>query len=393
MFTHAGELVQRFNMSVTPVDLSKIDIKSFARELDELRQQTLSQLSHEDLEHLKRLEKRGRISFWVGLLTGALLWNIISALLISFGLVTRWMVAHHVLHKGYDKVPDVPKRYTSGHFARGWRRFVDWFDWIYPEGWEHEHNILHHYDTGGRTDPDCVELHMEFLRKSSKPKLLKYLYVLVLACTWKWSYYAPQTMTVLTPKKVTRKTYPEMKRVTYRKLFKFEHPVIKELWLKCYLPFGLVHFVLLPLLFMPLGFQAVTNVFITRCLAEALTNIHTFMVIGPNHSGDDLYRFEEHFSNKEEFYLTQVLGSVNFKTGGDWNDHLHKWLNYQIEHHLFPDLPLRQYALIQPRVKEICIRHGVPYVQEGVLSRVKKLVDICVGNTSMQQLTSLKPVR
>ena len=26
------------------------------------------------------------------------------------------------------------------------------------------------------------------------------------------------------------------------------------------------------------------------------------------------------------------------------------WLNYQIEHHLFPDLPMRQYGLIQPRV-------------------------------------------
>ncbi len=33
----------------------------------------------------------------------------------------------------------------SQRFAQGKRRFIDWFDWILPEAWNYEHNILHHY--------------------------------------------------------------------------------------------------------------------------------------------------------------------------------------------------------------------------------------------------------
>jgi NADPH-dependent stearoyl-CoA 9-desaturase len=36
-------------------------------------------------------------------------------------------------------------------------------------------------------------------------------------------------------------------------------------------------------------------------------------------------------------------------------------LSFQIEHHLFPDLPAHRYAEIAPRVRAICERHGLPY--------------------------------
>jgi fatty acid desaturase len=74
---------------------------------------------------------------------------------------------------------------------------------------------------------------------------------------------------------------------------------------------------------------------------------------------------------------------VNFATGGDLNDFLHGFLNYQIEHHLFPDLPPRQYQRIAPRVRAICEKYGVPYRQEPVLERVRKLVAIAVGDASL----------
>ena len=43
-------------------------------------------------------------------------------------------------------------------------------------------------------------------------------------------------------------------------------------------------------------------------------------------------------------------------------------LSYQIEHHLFPDLPSNRYAEIAPRVREICERYGLPYTS-GSLPR------------------------
>ena len=50
--------------------------------------------------------------------------------------------------------------------------------------------------------------------------------------------------------------------------------------------------------------------------------------------------------------MRQVLGSTNFRTGGDVNDFLHGWLNYQIEHHLWPDLSPRQLQFAQPLTEE-----------------------------------------
>ncbi|HYH62466.1 MAG TPA: fatty acid desaturase, partial [Solirubrobacterales bacterium] len=36
-------------------------------------------------------------------------------------------------------------------------------------------------------------------------------------------------------------------------------------------------------------------------------------------------------------------------------------LGYQVEHHLFPDMPSSRYAQIAPRVKDICERYELPY--------------------------------
>ena len=36
-------------------------------------------------------------------------------------------------------------------------------------------------------------------------------------------------------------------------------------------------------------------------------------------------------------------------------------LSFQVEHHLYPDMPSTRYAEIAPRVKEICERYGLPY--------------------------------
>jgi hypothetical protein len=47
---------------------------------------------------------------------------------------------------------------------------------------------------------------------------------------------------------------------------------------------------------------------------------------------------------------------------------------------------MRKYQQIQPKVKEICERYGLPYAQEGVFKRARRLIDIMVGNTSMKRV-------
>ena len=47
---------------------------------------------------------------------------------------------------------------------------------------------------------------------------------------------------------------------------------------------------------------------------------------------------------------------------------------------------MRQYSRIQPQVKAICERHGIPYRQESVFRRFGRMLDVAVGRTSMREL-------
>ena len=116
-------------------------------------------------------------------------------------------------------------------------------------------------------------------------------------------------------------------------------------------------------------------------MSEAVANLHSFLVIVPNHSADDIYRFNEPHKSQGEFYLRQIMGSVNYCTGSDLIDAAQGFLNYQVEHHLFPNLPLSQYQKMQPIVKDLCTKYNIEYRQENVFKRVMMTADLMVGKT------------
>ena len=79
------------------------------------------------------------------------------------------------------------------------------------------------------------------------------------------------------------------------------------------------------------------------------------------------------------------MGTVNYSTGSDRLDFMNGWLNYQLEHHLFPNIPLSHYQKMQPLVKELCASYNLEYRQENVFIRIHKTIQMMVGNA-----TSLK---
>ncbi len=366
------------------INYAQVDKKQLAADIDEIKK-TIGKPTVEDLQHLKKVELWGRISAFIGYATAWIIpFNPISALLISTGNVSRWAnVAHPILHGAYDKVPEVPRQYTSKGFARGWRRLIDWVDWIEPAAWDYEHNKMHHYNLGEASDPDNIEINMEWLRNSNWPMWLRYTFIIVFASIWKIVYYAPNTLNMLINAEKRRKG--EAEDDTFIRLSAW-NPFAKDgrrLWLSCFLPYIGFRFVLLPMLFLPLGWDAVSNVLLTSLLAEALANFHSFLVIIPNHAADDIYRFEESGKSRGEFYLRQIIGTVNYNTGADHIDFFHGWLNYQVEHHLFPSLPLNHYQEMQPVVKEVCKKHNLPYRQENVFKRLKMTLDLMVGKSNL----------
>jgi len=359
------------------------DLLAFSSGLKALREQ-LGPPGAEDLAHLKKIERWGRTATALGLATAPIAPNPLSIAALSLGRFTRWtMIAHHVMHKGYDRVPDAPERYTSRGFARGRRRALDWFDWIVPQAWHQEHNVLHHYRLGEAADPDLVEHNLEWLRDKPWPKAVKLAIVGVLATVWKPAYYAPNTLMELHSAERRRAGNDDPITFADAGVFDPRTRLGRELLFKSWLPYAAWHFGALPAMYLPLGPIAMANVLINSVLAEVVTNLHTFTVITTNHAGDDMYRFEDKVSSKPDWQLRQILGSVNFRTGSDVNDFLHGWLNYQIEHHVWLDLSMLQYQRIQPAMKALCEEHGVPYAQQSVFTRLQKTLAIMIGDASM----------
>ncbi|MDP2310243.1 MAG: fatty acid desaturase [Pseudomonadota bacterium] len=354
-----------------------MDLDAFSNDLQALGAELRQECGEADLAHLRRMERWGRLCSLLGWATAWIAPNPVSILALSTGRFARWtMVGHHVGHRGYDRVGG-----PSGKgFGEGGRRLLDWFDWLVPAAWKHEHNVLHHYRLNEARDPDLVEENLRWLRESRWPLPARYLLVFFFALTWKWLYYAPNTIAELHREDDTLEA-PDVPRNVWT--WDPRSPAGRDLWLWSVLPFASVHFVLLPGLFLLVSPWAAFSVLLNQLLAELLTNLHSFLVIVPNHAGGDLYRFDTPARGKREFLLRQVLGSANFRTGGDLNDFAHGYLNYQIEHHLWPDLPMAAYQRAQPRVKALCARHGVPYVQESVWRRVARTVRVMVGEETM----------
>ena len=213
----------------------------------------------------------------------------------------------------------------------------------------------------------------------------KYLFVYVFATIWKLTYYAPNTLRILNNK--------DRKKQGLEETTEYElNPFSKNgsiLWKDYILPYFIFQFIILPLLFFPLGINAVLTVLSILVVAEIYANLHSFLVIVPNHSAEDIYQFETPHKTQGEYYLRQIMGSVNYNTGTDFKDFLHGFLNYQIEHHIFPNMPNSFLQKAQPVIKDICKKHNLEYRQESVFKRMKMTIDLMVGKTKVLRVEGI----
>jgi len=392
-----------------------MDYKAFRKEVHELGQRLSDGQGEADVNHLKRMILWSNLCGGVGIATmwmSSPIGRLLSIVGLSTWTCTRWtMIGHHICHGGYNRQDndELQGRFTAYGFAVGtvYRRVRDWLDWMLPEAWHVEHNNLHHYRLGESGDPDLVERNLEMMRDIPLPRALKYVAVAALAAMWKWYYYAPNTYKQLKIAEM-RKAGAVIDESEAHEAFTLPHvlfsPKLAGRWgtgpvdfmKKVMGPMLFLRFVVLPA---PLAlvrpafyWTAVTNLL----LADVLSNIHSFIIIATNHCGDDMYKFENSVVPRSgSFYMRAVTSSSNFRTANgvgkpvhgftaDVNDFLHGWLNYQIEHHAWPQLSMLSYQKAAPELREICERYRVPYIQQNVFRRLKKTADIMVGATSMR---------
>ena len=97
--------------------------------------------------------------------------------------------------------------------------------------------------------------------------------------------------------------------------------------------------------------------------ANVIRNVWAYLVIFCGHFPDGAEKFDPAVledETKSDWYLRQMLGSANFNAGRVLA-FLSGHLCYQIEHHLFPDLPSNRLPEIARNVRELCDKYNLPY--------------------------------
>jgi fatty acid desaturase len=97
--------------------------------------------------------------------------------------------------------------------------------------------------------------------------------------------------------------------------------------------------------------------------ANLIRNLWAYVVIFCGHFPDGAEKFAPDVlenESKAEWYLRQMLGTANFDAGRVLA-FLSGNLCYQIEHHVFPDLPSNRLSQIAHEVRALCDKYDLPY--------------------------------
>jgi linoleoyl-CoA desaturase len=224
----------------------------------------------------------------------------------------------------------------------------DWDTASPAEAWKHSHNYIHHTFTNIRgKDKD---LGYEIMRIDPHQDwhpvyLLQPLYNLVLAAFFEWgvAVHDLDIEAIRAGTKDVSQLRRELKGIAY----KAYRQIVKD-------------YIAHPALSGPKGFKQTLK---ANFVANLIRNVWSYAIIFCGHFPDQTYTFTMEECEEESqghWYLRQLLGAANIE-GSPIFHVLSGNLGYQVEHHLFPDMPSSRYAEIAPKVKDICERYGLPY--------------------------------
>jgi linoleoyl-CoA desaturase len=210
--------------------------------------------------------------------------------------------------------------------------------------WSLHHVIFHHRFTGTDRDPDVYHLR-PFYNKNNKKRRLKIpvaLYPVVLFIFP--GYYLGQVISYF------------MGYIS-GKVFGMRISTVR---------LSSLHIILVCLriyLFYLMGLHAT----VMHMLVNNL--LYGFNVLADHDTHDVLV--ENHYTGKDWLKL-QVMNSANFLVDSDIYTYLFGGINYQIEHHLFPNMSSVHLKSISPIVREFCKEHDINYTVHNSIYEVMK---------------------
>jgi NADPH-dependent stearoyl-CoA 9-desaturase len=325
------------SLSLTPKQLQR-----FGEEVDAIRQRVLADRGQRDVDYIRGviraqrgLEVAGRGLLWAGVFPPA--WIAGTAALSLSKILDNMEIGHNVMHGQYDWTND-PR--LSG------KRF-EWDTACPADQWRHSHNYRHHTHTnivGKDRDIGYGILRMSEDQPWRPYYLGNPLWAALLALLFEYGV-------ALHDLEVERMVNGEIGLSEKRELLRGIGRKVRRQALKDYVLFPALSG---PLFVFPLAGNAAANL---------VRNVWAFTIIFCGHFPEGTHEFTEEETENEtrgQWYYRQLLGSANL-SGGRLFHILSGNLSFQIEHHLFPDLPANRYGEISVEVREVCERYGLPY--------------------------------
>ena len=220
--------------------------------------------------------------------------------------------------------------------------------------WRIQHNVLHHTFTNIEESDDDIHAPF-FLRFSPHAKLywihrFQHLYV--------WFFYGMSTIAW-----ITAKDFVKLNRYKKMGLIKgpdFRKEIVKiATWKLLYYSYALV----LPLIMVPLSPWIIVLAFLSM---HFLTGILISLVFQTAHV---MPKAEYPLPDKNglianNWTIHQMVTTSNFAPKSKWLFWMIGGLNYQVEHHLFPNICHIHYKRISAIVEKTAREYGIPYLSK-----------------------------
>jgi len=322
--------------------LSQEDLDAFGREMEAIRAKHVADLGQRDADYIRgiialqrRLEIGGRAALELSFLPP--LWLAGVAALGASKILDNMEIGHNVMHGQYDWMQDEE---LNG-------RTFEWDTACPADQWRHSHNYMHHTHTnivGKDRDVGYGILRMSEDQEWEPYYLGNPLYATLLALLFQYGV----ALHDLETEALRDGTWDTRSRI----------PMLQAIWRKVRRQ-AAKDYLLFPALagpFFPL-------VLAGNASANAIRNVWAFSIIFCGHFPDGVEEFTEEETADETrggWYVRQLLGSANL-TGGRLFHVMSGNLSFQIEHHLFPDIPAWRYAAMSEDVREACERYGLQY--------------------------------
>jgi fatty acid desaturase len=369
--------------------LSQEQLDELGRELDAIKDRVFAELGSRDRRYIesmiamqRRLAVMGRVLLLASRYRPA--WVAGTATLSLAKILENMEIGHNVLHGQWDWMND-PQINSST-----W----DWDTASTAEAWKHSHNYVHHTFTnilGKDKDLGYEIMRIDPRQKWHPVYLLQPFYNLVLAAFFEWgvALHDLDFEAIRTGKKSKAQVKRELAGIRE----KAKSQIVKD-----YVAWPLLSGLAMAALDAVVdarrggvgrkgkhrgllarkrrgglaralraaldgGAGAYRSTASANATANIVRNVWAYAIIFCGHFPDQTYTFspeEVEDESRGGWYVRQLVGAANIE--GSPLFHVASGnLGYQVEHHLFPDMPSTRYAEIAPQVKDVCERYGLPY--------------------------------